>query len=158
MNDKQSHLTAQIRQSNEHQVLEQAAEILSKRHFGGDAFTSAEDTVQFLSIKLGNEQREVFAVMCLDSQHRLIEYRNMFFGTVNCAAVYPREIVKTIIETNAAAIIISHNHPSGVPEPSQADIQITERIKNAISLIDVPLLDHIIVGETCVSMAQRGLI
>ena len=158
MNDSKNHMTIPICNSNEYQVLEKAAEILSKRHFGTDAFTTAADTMQFLSIKLGNEKREVFGVMFLDSQHRLIEYRNMFFGTVNSASVYPREIVKAILETNAAAIIISHNHPSGVPEPSQADIKITERIKQAIGLIDVMLLDHIVVGETCVSLAQRGLI
>jgi DNA repair protein RadC len=96
--------------------------------------------------------------MLLDSQHRLLKYTELFFGTVNAASVYPREIVKATLAVNAAAVILAHNHPSGIAEPSQADIAITKRIKDALSLIDVPVLDHIIVAQESVSFAQRGLI
>jgi DNA repair protein RadC len=155
--------TSEIKQSctnvvNESQVLEQAAEILSKRTFGGQSFNSAEDTKTFLQLKLGAYDREVFSLLLLDSQHRLLEYTELFFGTINAASVYPREIVKATLAVNAAAVILAHNHPSGIAEPSQADIAITKRIKDALSLIDVPVLDHIIVAQESVSFAQRGLI
>jgi DNA repair protein RadC len=143
---------------NESQVLEQAAEILSKRTFGGQSFNSAEDTKTFLQLKLGAYEREVFSLMLLDSQHRLLKYTELFYGTINAASVYPREIVKATLAVNAAAVILSHNHPSGIAEPSQADIAITKRIKDALSLIDVPVLDHIIVAQESVSFAQRGLL
>jgi DNA repair protein RadC len=143
---------------NESEVLEQAAEILSKRTFGGKSFSSAEDTKTFLQLKLGSYDREVFSLLLLDSQHRLLEYTELFFGTINSASVYPREIVKATLAVNAAAVILAHNHPSGIAEPSQADIFITKRIKDALSLIDVPVLDHIIVAQESVSFAQRGLI
>jgi DNA repair protein RadC len=148
---------SQSLQNGEHQILEQAAEILSKRTFGGQSFSSAEDTKRFLQLKLGTYDREVFSLLLLDSQHRLLEYTELFFGTVNAASVYPREIVKATLAVNAAAVILAHNHPSGIAEPSQADIAITKRIKDALSLIDVPVLDHIIVAQESVSFAQRGL-
>ena len=143
---------------NESKVLEQAAEILSKRTFGGECLNSVENTTNFLQLKLAGYDREVFSLLLLDSQHRLLEYKELFFGTINAASVYPREIVKATLAANAAAVILSHNHPSGIAEPSQADIAITKRIKDALSLIDVPVLDHIIVAQESVSFAQRGLI
>ncbi|GAA6205387.1 DNA repair protein RadC [Thalassotalea sp. SU-HH00458] len=142
----------------ENQVLEAAAEILACKYVRKDAFTSSEATKDFLKFKLGKYEREVFAVMLLDSQHQLIDYQELFFGTINAASVYPREVVKTVITENAAAVILAHNHPSGEVEPSQADIAITKRLKEALALIDVPVLDHVVIGKSCTSFAERGLI
>lgn len=140
------------------QVLEKAAELVAERYFRGDAFCNAKATRDFLTFKMGGYEREVFAVMLLDSQHRLIEFRELFFGTIDAASVYPREVVKVGLEVNAAAVILAHNHPSGEPEPSQSDKQITSRLKDALALVDIRVLDHIVVGEACVSFAERGLI
>ena len=140
------------------QVLEKAAEIIAERYIYGDEFCTAKTTSEFLSCKMAGYEREVFAIMLLDSQHRLIEYREMFLGTIDAASVYPREIVKVGLQTNAAAIILAHNHPSGRAEPSQADKNITSRLKDALALVDIRVLDHVVVGETCVSFAERGLI
>ena len=96
--------------------------------------------------------------MLMDSQHRLIEYKELFFGTINAAPVYPREVMKEVLQQNAAAIILAHNHPSGVTEPSEADKRVTTRIKDALNHIDVPVLDHIVVGQDTVSFAERGLV
>ena len=122
-------------------------------------FKSAADTKRYLSSQLRHEPREVFAALLLDSQNQFIRYEALFKGTLDCAAVYPRELVKLVLEHHAAAVILAHNHPSGVSEPSAADFQITERIKHALQLIDVKVLDHIVVGKgECTSFAQRGLI
>ncbi|ELS9502872.1 TPA: DNA repair protein RadC [Vibrio parahaemolyticus] len=142
----------------EHQVLEQAAQIIANRYLRGDVFTSPNATKEFLIYKLSQHEREVFAVLLLDNQHRLIEYNELFFGTIDAATVYPREVVKLTLERNAAAVIFAHNHPSGEPEPSQSDKRITSRLSEALALIDVRVLDHFIVGESCVSFAERGLI
>ena len=96
--------------------------------------------------------------MLLDNQHRLIEFRELFFGTIDAAPVYPREVVKLVLEHNAGAVIFAHNHPSGVSEPSEADKRITRRLTDALAVIDVKVLDHIVVGETAVSFAERGLL
>jgi DNA repair protein RadC len=123
------------------------------------SFTCAESASDYLRAQLAQQKREVFAMLMLDSQHQLIAYREMFKGTINCAAVYPRELVKQAMEDNAAAVILAHNHPSGVAEPSQADIQITQRIKQAFALVDVAVLDHFVIGHSsAVSFAQRGLL
>jgi DNA repair protein RadC len=104
-------------------------------------------------------QREVFACVFLDTRHRVITVREIFFGSIDSATVHPREIVKACLELNAAAVILVHNHPSGVAEPSAADSHITRRIAEAAALIDVRVLDHLIVGEReAVSMAARGLL
>ena len=103
--------------------------------------------------------REVFACLFLDNQHRLICYEEMFFGTIDGASVHPREVVKRTLFHNAAAIIFAHNHPSGVSEPSQADRRIAERLKAALSLVDVRVLDHMVIGDAEVtSFAERGLL
>lgn len=139
-----------------HQVLEKAAEILEQQHVGGDAMTSPQSTRDYLKFKLGGYEREVFAVMLLNNQNQLIEFRELFFGTVDAASVYPREVVKAVLEVNAATVIFAHNHPSGVAEPSQADRAITTKLTEALALVDVRVLDHIVVGETAVSFAERG--
>jgi DNA repair protein RadC len=124
-----------------------------------NCFTSADTASDYLRAQLAQNKREVFAMLLLDSQHQLIAYREMFTGTINSAAVYPRELVKQAMDDNAAAVILAHNHPSGVAEPSQADIQITQRIKQAFALVDVAVLDHFVIGHSsAVSFAQRGLL
>lgn len=138
------------------QVLEKAAELVAEKYLRGDAFCNPQATKDYLTFKMGNYEREVFAVMFLDNQHRLIECRELFFGTIDAASVYPREVVKAALETNAAAVIFAHNHPSGVAEPSQADRRITRRISDALGLVDIRVLDHFVVGESTVSFAERG--
>jgi DNA repair protein RadC len=141
---------------NENQVLEQAAEIIAKKYLRGDMFTNPTITKQYLSYKLGNYEREVFAVMLLDNQNQLIDFEILFYGTIDSASVYPREVVKLVLKHNAAAVIFAHNHPSGSCEPSQADRRITERLSDALKLIDVRVLDHFVVAKDCVSFAERG--
>ncbi|MFM2482828.1 DNA repair protein RadC [Celerinatantimonas sp. YJH-8] len=138
-------------------VLEAAAEILAERSTTqSDALCNTKATKAFVACKLHGYEREVFAVLLLDNQHRLIEFKELFLGTIDAASVYPREVVKAVLAVNAAAVIFTHNHPSGEPEPSQADKNITTRLKDALGLIDVRVLDHIVVGDTCVSFAERG--
>lgn len=109
--------------------------------------------------KLAGCEREVFAVAFLDTRHRLIDYREMFLGSIDGAEVHPREVVKAALHLNAAALIVGHNHPSGSPEPSAADRAVTARLKQALALVDVRLLDHIVVGGASVtSMAALGMV
>ncbi len=142
----------------------QATLEMAKRYYAlqlerTDVFASVEETSFYLTSQLRDEEREVFALLLLDSQHQLIEYKPLFYGSIDSAPVYPRDIVKLVLDKRAAAVILAHNHPSGVAEPSQADKQITQRIKSALALIDVCVLDHLIVGDgQIVSFAQRGLL
>lgn len=130
------------------------AQTLNKR----SVFKSVSDTRHYLVSELRAETREVFAVLLLDSQHTLLGFERLFWGTINSAAVYPREIVKLGLAYNAAAIILAHNHPSGHCEPSHADKDVTTQIKQALSLVDIKLLDHFIVGEGVpYSFAENGL-
>jgi len=138
-------------------VLEMSRRHLTEALQRGDAINNPEVTRAFLISRLRSCHQEVFAMLYLDSQHRLIRYQAHFFGTIDSASVYPRELVKAALEYNAAAVILAHNHPSGVAEPSQADRQITDRICSAMALIDVRVLDHFVVGEQePVSFAERG--
>ena len=139
-------------------VIEMARRHLKEKLQRGDAFTSPEATAQFVQHKLRSYPYEVFSCLFLDTRHRLIEFEELFRGTIDSASVHSREIVRKAIHHNAAAVILAHNHPSGSPEPSQADQSITRRISDALELIDVRVLDHIVVGDETVSMAARGLI
>jgi DNA repair protein RadC len=122
-------------------------------------FSSPTEVKQFLKLKLGEAEREIFAVLFLDNRHRLIEYQELFFGTIDGASIHPREVLKAAMKCNAAAVILAHNHPSGVAEPSRADDAITQRLKDALALVDVRVLDHLIIGsEEPVSMAEMGLL
>lgn len=152
---QQNYLTPTM---TEHQVLEEAVRILDKRYTRQGSFISADAAKDYLHIKLGGYEREVFAILLLDSQHQLIEFREMFFGTINNTSVYPREVVKAALTANAASVILAHNHPSGISEPSKADKEITQRLKQALALIDVTVLDHIVVGRTCTSFVEQGLL
>jgi DNA repair protein RadC len=122
-------------------------------------FTSPIECRKYLTLKMAELEREVFAVLFLDNRHRLIKYDEMFFGTIDGASVHPREVVKAALKHNAAAVILAHNHPSGVPEPSNADKRITHQVKEALKLIDIRVLDHIVVGGTgTLSFAELGLV
>ncbi|MCD0497175.1 RadC family protein [Pseudomonas aeruginosa] len=141
------------------QILEAARQAVELKMQRGAEFTSPALVKEYLSNKLSGFEHEVFAVLFLDTRHRLIEYREMFHGTIDSASVYPREVVKEALRLNAAAVIVSHNHPSGTPEPSAADRALTQRLKEALGLVDVRVLDHIIVaGNETASFAERGLI
>lgn len=134
-------------------------DLLEEQFLRPDELTSPEKTRQFLTLKLAKLEHEVFSVVYLDTQHQVIGYEELFRGTINGAAVYPREVVKRCLHHNAAAVIFSHSHPSGVPEPSKSDIAITKRLIEALKLVDVRVLDHIVVGgANSVSMAERGLL
>lgn len=141
----------------------QAAAELSRRQLSeslraGPVLASPKATRDFLTARLRDLEHEVFCCLYLDKRHRLIQFEELFRGTIDGASVHPREIVKLALRRNAAAVIVAHNHPSGVAEPSQADELITQRVKEALSLVDIRLLDHIIVGEgVSVSLAERGL-
>lgn len=114
----------------------------------GDSFNCPELTASYFTQQIGHKQREVFACMLLNQQNQMIHFEIVFKGTINQSSVYPRELVKLAIKHNAAAAIITHNHPSGNPKPSEADFKITQRIKEVFGLIDVLLLDHIIIGDS----------
>lgn len=140
-------------------VLEMGRRHLSATMKSGDLLTSPDLVRQYLSAQLRHQPREVFAVLFLDNQNRLIAYEELFFGTIDGASIYPREVVRRAMSHNAAALILSHNHPSGVAEPSQADQRITQRLQAALELIDVRVLDHMVVGDSeVISFAERGLI
>lgn len=125
----------------------------------GYSVADPADARLYLQARLSGYKREVFAVVFLDNQHRAIEYEELFFGTIDGASVHPREVVKRVLEHNAAAVIFAHNHPSGVAEPSLADRRITERLQRALALVDVRVLDHMVIGDAeVVSFAERGLL
>ncbi|HHF3186704.1 TPA: DNA repair protein RadC [Vibrio alginolyticus] len=140
------------------ELLERAAEALATKYKREGTFTNPTNVKKYLKLKLGAHDREVFAVMLLDNQHQLISFEELFFGTIDAASIYPREVLKTALNHNAAAVIFAHNHPSGIAEPSQADKRITQRLIDALKLVDIRVLDHIVVGEDCVSFAEKGLI
>ncbi|MBS0516276.1 MAG: DNA repair protein RadC [Proteobacteria bacterium] len=141
------------------QILDAARQAIERKMQRGASFTSPAAVKEYLCAKLAGFEHEVFAVLFLDTRHRLIDYVEMFHGTIDAAEVYPREVVKQALRLNAAAVIISHNHPSGNPEPSAADRALTAQLRQALALVDVRTLDHIIVaGGSTTSFAERGLI
>ena len=124
-----------------------------------DTLTSPEATRRYLKLQMQAYDREVFACLFLDNRHRVIAFEPLFFGTIDTASVHPREVLKAALRHNAAALILTHNHPSGVAEPSRADEQLTQRLKDTLAIVDIRILDHIVVGEgEPVSLAERGLI
>ncbi len=125
----------------------------------GEAIRSPSDTETFLHAKMRHLGHELFCCLYLDNRHRVLRFDEMFRGTIDGTSVYPREVVKEALKINAAAVILAHNHPSGVAEPSQADERITRRLKSALELVDIRLLDHLIIGDgRATSLAARGLI
>ncbi len=142
----------------------QATMEISRRHLmetmdRGDPLANPETVRNYLQTQLRDESREIFVCLLLDSQLRIISYEPLFYGTINAASIYPREVVKCCMKHNAASVIFAHNHPSGVAEPSEADQVITHRLIDALSLIDTKVLDHFVVGDgEVVSFAERGLL
>ncbi len=142
----------------------QALRELARRYFEetlpvGEAIRSPADTETFLLARLRDRPHEVFCCIYLDNRHRVILFEELFRGTIDGTSVYPREVVKQALKVNAAAIILAHNHPSGIAEPSQADERITERVRSALQLVDIRLLDHLVIGDgTSTSLASRGLL
>lgn len=119
----------------------------------------SKDAQDYLIAKLRDYQQEVFAALFLDNKHRVIQFEQLFYGTINAASIYPREVVKRALFHNAAAIIVAHNHPSGLPEPSQQDRELTAWLKKALALVDISLIDHLVIGDTqAISLAERGLV
>ena len=141
-------------------IVEQALSILERRmRRAGEAITSPKDVFAYFRLRIGALEREVFQVALLDSQNRLIHAEELFRGTLTQTSVYPREVVKLALKHNAAAVIFSHNHPSGHVEPSNADIRLTEIIKSALALVDIQVLDHVVVSASgATSFAERGLL
>lgn len=125
----------------------------------GISFTSSIAARDWLRLQLSRQEREVFMVLYLDNKHRLLESETLFAGSINHVQVHPREVVKSALRFNAAAVVLAHNHPSGDPEPSQCDRNITGRLKEALALVDVKTLDHLVIGQDGImSFAERGWI
>jgi DNA repair protein RadC len=140
-------------------VVELARRALAEQLAEQPVFDSPRAVRDHLRLRLGGLGHEVFGVLFLDAQHRLVVWEEMFRGTLTQTSVYPREVVKRSLAVGAAAVVLAHNHPSGVAEPSRADEFLTQTLKQALALIDVRVLDHIVVGRgECVSFAERGLL
>jgi DNA repair protein RadC len=146
------------RVADEDEVIFEAIQIYNRTFSKGEALTCADKAKDCIKLKLAPFEHEVFVCLFLDNQHRLIACEELFRGTIDSASVYPREVVKVALQHNAAALIIAHNHPSGISEPSQADKVITDKLKAALALIDIRVLDHFIVGETVYSFSEHGLL
>ena len=141
-------------------IIQLALDILEKRLGTPGALMETPDMVRnYLKLQLAEKESEVFCALFLDNRHCIISFDEMFQGTIDGASVHPREVVKRALKYNAAAIILAHNHPSGNPEPSRADEALTKRLTDALALIDIKVLDHIIIGGVeSISFAERGLI
>ena len=158
--DRFGGLTPQDLNSTEQEsLIALALTVLTQRHQQGKPIGSSADTRAYLRIWLGERRTETFGSLYLDCQHRVLECPELFHGTIDGAAVYPRVLVQDALQLNAAAVVLFHNHPSGIAEPSRSDEAITKRLKEALALVDVRVLDHVVVaaGES-VSFAERGLL
>jgi DNA repair protein RadC len=142
----------------------QALPLLAQSYFeetlpAGESIRSPADTERFLMARLRHLPHELFCCLYLDNRHRVLKFDELFRGTIDGTSVYPREVVKQALAVNAAAVILAHNHPSGVAEPSQADERITQRLKAALDLVDIRLLDHLVIGDgVIISLANRGMV
>lgn len=144
---------------SEKEIMEMAKYLVSKRFQRGEVLKCPLDSKDYLSVKMSEYEHEVFGVIYLDNRHAILEVELLFRGTIDGASVYPREVVKQILKHNAAAVILFHNHPSGVAEPSSSDIRLTTRLIKALETIDVRVIDHMVVGgNEVVSFAERGLL
>ena len=150
---------SELNDDEKQSVVMLAMKVLSIKHRAGRAMSSPAETRNFLRLRLAEYRNEVFGSLFLDNRHRIIAVRELFQGTIDGASVYPRVVVQQAMEVNAAAMVFFHNHPSGVAEPSHADEAITRRLKEALALVDVRVLDHFVVsGGESVSFAERGLL
>ncbi len=140
-----------------------AAVELSRRYLQeclerGDPLTNPEDTRNFLMAELSGRASEVFAAIFLDNHHRVIKFEELFYGTIDGASVFPREVARRALICNAAAVIFAHNHPSGVADPSKADLEITQHLKQSLGMLDIRVLDHVVIGDGyCISLVDKGL-
>ena len=142
---------------SEHDIITFAQKIIAARFIRGTAITSPQASVELLNAKIGHYEHEVFAALFLDSKHRVIAFEELFTGTIDKASVYPREVAKRALHHNAAAVIFAHNHPSGITDPSNADIALTETLVSAMKLLGIRALDHIVVANNeSQSLAELG--
>ena len=149
----------QFREAATKDVLERANTLIARRFRSGAPILSTPSrTREFLRLKLGALEHEIFAVLFLDNRHRLIEYVELFRGTIDGASVPTREVLKEALARNAAALILAHGHPSGDPTPSRADELVTQKLIQALALVDIRVLDHLVLGESTYSFAEHGLI
>ncbi|NEV60361.1 JAB domain-containing protein [Thiorhodococcus minor] len=147
--------------ADEDVLIRQAMAILERRMrrtLDPDVLTSPELAQRYLQLRLGTREHEVFGVIWLDHRHRVLAIEELFRGTLDGASVHPREVVKQAMRTNAGACLLFHNHPSGISEPSPSDLTITRRLKEALGLVEVRVLDHLVIGETCTSLAEQGVL
>ena len=138
-------------------ILEQAEQILRKRFERLGTVSQPSDAIAWLRVRLATRDSEAFCILHLDNRHRVIAFEEMFQGTIDGASVPPREVVRACLKHNSAAVIFCHNHPSGISEPSAADVALTQTLKQALDLIGTRVLDHLVIGETVTSLSQRGL-
>ena len=149
--------TYKVGKSDEDSIIAQAMSILEERMKKTDITLGSPEAVrQYLKLKLGTKENEVFCVLYLNTQHQLISMEEVFQGTIDSCSVHPRVVVQEALRVNAGAIMLAHNHPSGISEPSAADRHITDRLRDALNLIEIRVLDHFVVGTTIVSFAERG--
>ncbi len=149
----------QYRPARAEEVLQHARRVLAQRVRRGATLSSPQAVKDYLRVQIGVLEHEVFAVIFLDAQHRIVALKEMFRGTVSQTSVYPREVVKEALALNSSAVILAHNHPSGAAEPSRADEFLTQTLKTALSLVDVRVLDHLVIaGADATSFAERGLL
>jgi len=152
------HADGSYKQISDEIVIDAALQVVRDRFKRGSVLANPRSAREFLRLQLSRLHYEVFCCCFLDNHHRLLAFEEMFRGTIDGASVHPREVVKQALIYNAAAVIVAHNHPSGVADPSMADELITRRLKEALSLVDIRLLDHLVVGEGVNSMAEKGLL
>jgi DNA repair protein RadC len=137
--------------------VESAIRILGEQLKRNTTLDSPRLAREYLQLKLAPLEHEVFVMLFLDTKHHLLGYEEIFRGTIDACAVHPREVLKIALARNAAAVILAHNHPSGIAEPSQSDRRLTERLRDALALVDIRVVDHLVVGaDTAVSFAERG--
>lgn len=148
------HVTSPVTETD---IITMAKRFARRKLAKGRKITQTSQAFEHLQLLLQDYEHEVFSMLFLDSQHRVIRFEELFRGTIDAASVYPREVLKAALNYNAAAVILVHNHPSGDPEPSDADRRITERLKEALGLMDIRVIDHVIVGsDGCKSFAEMG--
>lgn len=150
--------SGRYRPASGNEIIEAALSEINRRFARGVMITSPAQTLEFLRLRLSHLEHEVFAVLWLDNKNRVLAFEELFRGTINSASVHPREIVKSAMKHNAAACILCHNHPSGDSDPSSADQNITLRIREALNVVEVRTLDHVIVGERPYSFVEHGLL
>ena len=150
---------SELNRTEKQTLIALAVSVLAARHRRGSVLESPNAARSYLQLTCAGYPTEVFGCVFLDTRHRVVEWAALFHGTIDSATVYPRVVVQRALAVNAAAIVVFHNHPSGVAEPSAADVAITRRLSDALALVDIRIVDHIVVGAAeCVSMAERGLL